>query len=298
MKLKSFLLTTILATASVIGSAHANLLISYNSNSFGLFSDTGSLLTSYSTALVNPQSVALDNSGNVYVAEYGTPGSFNGNVKMYNLATGAFVRNILSAGYSPTGLAFNPANAGEIIVVGQYSGANSQLGRWNTNATGSFVATNSALGAGYTGAFSDGTSIFLGNHAGGGIIQSFDATTTGGGGVVKNLATPNGITGFGGERYYATNNGEIWSQSSGTPLATGLGTLFGITNDGTNLIAANYTGGTVTKYTTSGTAIAGSSFNLTNPAYVAFTPVPEPSTWAFYILVATCFVLLRRRRAV
>ncbi len=153
MKIKSFLLTALAASALAVGSASANVIVSYNANSLSLFSDTGTKILDYSTSLVNPQQVVTDNSGHVYVAEYGTPGSYNGNAKMYDIASGAFVRNVIAGAYGFTGLAFNPANPGEIIAMGQYSAGASQLGRWNTSATGSNVAADSALGVPYAGIY-------------------------------------------------------------------------------------------------------------------------------------------------
>ena len=153
MKIKSFLLTALAASALAVGSAQANVIVSYGSN-LSMFSNTGTLLKTYSTTLVDPRGVTTDSSGHVYVAEYGTTGSYNGNVKMYDIASGAFIRDILPSNlYAPTGVAFNPANPGQIILMGQYSAVANQLGIWNTNATNSVVASHSGLGAPYAGLY-------------------------------------------------------------------------------------------------------------------------------------------------
>lgn len=299
MKLKSILLTAVACSAFAVGSAQANLLISYGGNSLGLFSDTGTLITTYSTTLANPQQVVTDNSGHVYVADFG--GSFNGNIKMYNIATGAFVRNVLAGGYNFTGVAFNPANPGEIIATGAYNGANGQVIRATTNTTGNFVAF-STVGVPYSHLAYSASSDLIYAAAAGSVIQSFLPTTLAyqtnvhtiaGGGLV-------GITTIGSDIYNTGANAGLWSTfKNGLPLANTSNVvnqnLFGLTNDGTNLWSADFGAGGVAKYNAS-TGSLLSSFALSAPVGIAFTAVPEPSTYALLGLGLLAVAMARRRR--
>jgi len=299
MKLKSLLLTAVACSAFAIGSAQANLLISYNNNSLGLFSETGTLITTYSTTLANPQQVVTDNSGHVYVAEFG--GAFNGNIKMYNIATGAFVRNVLAGSYGFTGVAFNPANPGEIIATGAYDGVNGQVIRATTDQTGNFVAF-STVGVPYSQLAYSASSDLIYAGAASSVIQSFLPTTLAyqanvhtiaGGGLV-------GITTIGSDIYNTGAHAGLWSTfKNGIALADTSNVvnqnLFGLTNDGTNLWSADFGAGGVAKYNASTGALM-SSFALSAPVGIAFTAIPEPSTAGLLALSGLALAAFRRRR--
>ena len=258
----------------------ASVIVSYGGSSLGLFSDTGTLLTSYSTTLVNPQYVVTDNSGHVYVSEWGT-GAYNGSVKMFDIASGAFIRNVITTSYNFTGLAFNPANPGEIIVMGQYSAAYSQLGRWNTSASDSNVGGNSALAPGYFGLYYNPTisggaaeGIYIA-HPGVGILQQFNSSTMDFVANLSGISNPNDITGVGTDLFIARADGKISKYSGGvfTDICDTLSNNYGISNDGTDLWVAQY-GGQVAEYDTAGELL--SYFPLTNPAGIAYTPIFQP----------------------
>jgi hypothetical protein len=304
IKPSKLLLTSLAAAALAVGSAQANVIVSYAGSKLGLFSDTGTLLTTYSTTLVNPQAVVTDSTGHVYVAEYGTPGAYNGNVKMYDIATGAFIRNVVAGSYGFTGLAFNPANAGEIIVMGQYNAGNSQLGRWDTSTTGSNVAANSALGAPYAGLYynptiSGGAPEGIYAAAPAGVVQQYDSTSLAWGSPTIpdiGVSGPNGITGIGTDLFFASNGGLITKDSGGvlTTIVTSPGdNYYGITTDGTDLWVAQYSSGYAGRYSTSGTLTG--YFALTNPAGIAYTTIPEPSAYGM-VMVAGAALLTRRKR--
>ena len=305
-----FLIAALAATAFLASPAQANLIVSHGTNSLSLFTDSGTKILDYSTTLANPQAVTTDNSGHVYVAEYGTPGSYDGNVKMYDIASGAFIRDILPSNlYAPTGLAFNPANPGQIILIGQYSAVANQLGIWNTNATNSVVASHSGLGAPYAGLYynptiSGGAAEGIYAAAPAGAVQYYKSSTLNWGPneipAIPDIGIggPNGITGLGTDLFFASNGGVVTKDSGGvlTTIVTGIpgDAFFGITNDGTDLWVAQYSSGYAGRYSTSG-ALTG-YFALTNPAGIAYTTIPEPSAYGMALVAGTALLTRRKRR--
>lgn len=261
-----FLIAALAATAFLASPAQANLIVSHGTNSLSLFTDSGTKILDYSTTLANPQAVTTDNSGHVYVAEWGT-GAYNGNVKMYDIASGEFIRDILPPNlYAPTGVAFNPAHPDEIIVIGEYGAGVSQLGRWFTSATGVPAAANS-VGAPYAGLYYNPTipggapeGIYA--AAPGGAVQQYNSSTLNWGSLADPQipdiypSAPNGITGIGNDLYFSSNTGIITKYSGGvlTPLNINPGGdyYYGITTDGTDLWVAQYGTGFAARYDTSG----------------------------------------------
>ena len=307
MKPSRLLLTSLAAAALAMGPASAYVIVSYNANSLSLFSDTGTKILDYSTSLVNPQQVVTDNSGHVYVAEYGTPGSYNGNVKMYDIASGAFVRNVIAGSYGFTGLAFNPANPGEIIVMGQYSAGNSQLGRWNTSTTGSNVAAKSDLGVPYAGLYYNPTTtvgIQEGIYAAApaGAVQQYNSSTLewGSPGIPDiGASDPRGITGIGSDLFFSSGTGGVVIKYSGgisTTLSINPGgdSYNGITTDGTDFWLAQTASGFAARYNTSG--VLQSYFPANYAAGIAYTTIPEPSAYGMALVAGTALLTRRKRR--
>ena len=311
MKSSRLFFSSLAAAALSVGSASANVIVSYGGSNLAMFADSGTgnisstPLVTYSTTLSNVQAVVTDNSGHVYVAEYGTPGLYNGNVKMYDIASGAFIRNVITGSYGFTGLAFNPANAGEIIVMGQYSSGASQLGRWNTSTTGSNVTANSALGVPYAGLYYNPTTtvgIQEGIYAAApaGAVQQYNSSTlVWGSPAIPDIgvAGPNGITGIGNDLYFSTNGGVIVKDSGGvlTTLSINPGgdNYYGITNNGTDLWLAQYSTGYAARYNTSG--VLQSYISAPVAVGIAYTTIPEPSAYGM-ALVAGAALLTRRKR--
>ncbi len=290
------LITALAATAFLACPAWANLIVSDNADSLSLFSDTGTKILDYSTSLVNPQQVVTDNSGHVYVAEYGTPGAYDGNVKMYHIASGTFIRDILPPNlYAPTGVAFNPANPDEIIVIAQYSAGASQLGRWFTSATGASAGANSNLGVPYAGIYynptiSGGAPEGIYAAAPAGAVQYYNSSTLNWGPyeipAIPDIGTsaPNGIAGLGTDLFFANNNGDVIKYSGGvqTTIVDNTDGYYGITNDGTNLWVAQYVSGFAGRYDTSGNL--NGFFPLTNPVGIAYTTINfNPSSYPIVV---------------
>ena len=300
LKLTNTILGGFVIAALATSTAQANLLISYNGNSLGLFGDNGSLIQNYATNLVSPRGVTTDSSGNVYVADDLT-------VKMYNIATGAFIRNVVdNAAYLPGGLAFNPSNPGEILHFADYSGANSQLVRWDTSATNVAVVFDTQ-GAGYGGglfytpaiAGVTNAGILASNPNATGVVQGFNPTTLAYVGDARNnLGTAGGITGTASELYYVSSSGGyVQTQTTATNVITGLSNPLGITSNGTDFFVANQGTNQILQYTTSGSFV--NSFAVTNPNMVAYTAVPEPSTFVMLAVVGLFgFITVLRRKQV
>ena len=312
IKLTSLLLTVGLASA--ISSAQANLLIAYNPDGvasnfqLGLFSDTGTLLQTYATGFSNTQRVTVDGSGNGYMADAGT------GIYKYNLTTAAGGVLFNQAGYTPLGLGFNSNRPGEILISGidntpanppDGSGApgsgNDSIARIDST-TGAFLASFRA-GGDYTDIdYDSGTGQLIG-AIGIQLAQTFDPVTLAYGinlpPITGNSQT---TTSLNGVLYYGLTNGQIRTQSDSLIYTLSGGAspnAYDITNDGTNLIAVDYTNGIVSRFTTGGTLI--NSFDVGAAASgVAFTAVPEPSTYAYALMGFSGLALLafRRRRAV
>ncbi len=285
-----YVLLTVCAVALMMPSmVLANVLVSYNGNSLGLFSDSGELIRNYATDMSNPQGVVTDNAGNVYVADWG-----HGQVRMYEMMSGAFVRNVVvNAACRPIGLAFNPANPGEIIVILAYDtgGGNftkSQLARWNTNATNSSVIANNNLGVPYSSAYyfpgiparNWAAGIYV--AAAGIVFQKFSPATlahipSG------DLSAPGAgaITGAAADLYLTGTttglNGYLQRVSDSAVLAQGMTSPTGITNDGTNLWVAQNGNNAVANYDAATGALI-SYFNIPAPmgiAYICAWPVGD-----------------------
>ncbi len=297
----NIVLSAVFATALAIGSAQANVLIAYNpdgaSNNFqlGLFDYSGTLLTTYATGFGNTQRLTVDASGNVYLANAGG-GNGNGIFK-YNLAanTGGLLVN--HADFTPLGLGFNLNNPGEILFAGISANnlATPTIGKIDST-TGAIVAGPLGFGT-YTDADYNPTSSKVIGTIGISIAQEFNPTTMA---YEANLASITGSsqtsTTLGGMIYYGLNNGQIRSQADVLIYDFGIGSnAYDITNDGTNLIAVDYNSGTVTRFTTAGVVL--NTFDVgTTVSGVAYTAVPEPSTWALLGIGMAAVVGLRRRR--
>jgi hypothetical protein len=262
--------------------ASANVIVSYNGNSLGLFTDNGTKILDYATDLVNPQGVVTDNDGYVYVADWG-----RGEVRKYDITTGEFVRHVVSnPACRPTGLAFNPSNPGEIIVVADYdSGTKTQLARWNTNATNSYAVANNNLGVPYGSAYyfpgiaARGWTAGIYLAAAGSVFQKFDPTgldimggdvSVGGAGAITSTSTDLFLTG-----YTTANNtyGYIQRLSDSALIASGIQLApKGITNDGTNLWATLYNESLIAHYDAVSGALLG-SFGVGEPVGIAYTSI-------------------------
>ena len=262
------ILSAMAATAIAMSSSKAGILATYNNGtSLGLFTDGGVKIRDYSTTLTDAKAVATDNSGNVYVGD-------GGSIKMYNIATGAFVRDIVAgAGYTSTeALAFNPAKPGEIISISPYSGSNGQMVRWDTSATNVADPGYITVGVGYTGAACYPDGALYATTGAAGVVEAFWSDTFGYLGVAKSgLGTAGGVASIPGtDLYYVSSSlNKVQTQITGLDIITGLDDPRGITGIGTGIFVANFGTDQILNYDTSGNLI--SEFSITDPIALAYT---------------------------
>lgn len=286
------------AALMVSSMASAVLLISYDGSKLGLFTDAGALIKNYATDLGNPQGVAVDSFGNAYVADLD-----NKRVRMYNSA-GTYVRDVMdntySGGSSPTGLAMRAD--GQLIVMADIGATEAQFTTFNTAATNDWETYNNhgTFGAGYRGCYyaasqdrfyattGDWVQYFAGSN-----LQTWEGNVCQLGSTAAGLAMD-----ATGNVYAASAGGYIGKWDGGIILypefiSTGLSFPLGVVVNGANLYVANSVGGNVQTYNLSGTL--QSSFNISNPAYMAYTTIiPEPA--ALSLLGLGVVGLLRRKR--
>lgn len=296
MKTNPFLivLSALATVLFAVGSAQAGVLATYNNGTaLGLFSDSGTKILDYSTTLTGAKAVATDNSGNVYVGD-------GGSIKKYDIATGAFVRDIVTAvgaGYIATeALAFNPAKPGEIISISPYNGSNGQMVRWNTSLTNIADPGYITVGVGYTGAACYPDGALYASTGAAGVVEGFWSDTFGYLGVVKSgLGTVSGVASIPGtDLYYLSSSlNYVRTQISDLNIITGLNDPRGIAGADTSLFVANFGTDQILNYDTSGNLLG--SFSITDPLALAYTSVPEPSTFALGILGITALALAGRR---
>jgi hypothetical protein len=256
--------------------SRADIYLTYGNNSLGLFTDAGVLVRNVATNLSNPQGVAVDGSGNVFVADYG-----NKCVRMYDIS-GNFVRDVVSTNYSggstPSGLAVR-AN-GQLIVTLNLGNdpAHDQFVTFNTAATDDWSTYNhyGTFGAGYRGGyFSTSQNRFYASLDG--WVQYFDGLSLAYAGNAFPLGGASGITMDGSGNLYAVSYGGYITKWDGVNaqnyafIKTGLNFPLGITyNSAANdLSVANYTGGNVQSYDLNGGLLG--SFNVDHPAWLAHT---------------------------
>ena len=303
MKMKSILLTALAASALAVGSAQASLLISAGSK-LSLYTDTGILIKHYSETLSNAQGVAVDPSGNAYVSDLG-----NGTIKMFD-PSGNFVRDVMTSLYgggttpSPFALAWNPTAEGLAATVSNVTTTgNTRMVNFDVSTSNTIIGAGQSLGGNYEGLTYASNGYLYATVANVSQFFSANGPTFAGtyysltGGALKGIAIK---TSTDNKFFVDFNGGQVISSQSGTiisNLTSPLGVaLTGDTVGTDTLFVANWGAGTVGQYSLTGTQI-GSSFSVPGAAYLAYTAVPEPATWALLALGLTVVVTLGRRRS-
>ena len=296
MKMKSRLFTTLAASAFAVGSAQAAILVSSGSWN-RLYSDTGTVLQSYTEADANYQGNTVDLAGNVYFADFGF------GIKKYNGTTGAFIGNttdnsFYGAAYPLFGIT---AKTGTNLMASYNLGANAHFVGLNTSATDTQVSISSAYGPSYEGLnYSQEVGVLYATTSnGGGLLQYFDATGNYMNGVAVGTA-PKGVVrdDFNDMHYIADFGGSVWrwdGVNAPSVFISGLSNAYGVTAEGDGDIwVSDWGTGDLKRYNSSGTL--QSSFNVgTGITYITYTTIPEPG--AALLGGMGLLALLRRRRA-
>jgi hypothetical protein len=296
MKMKSRLFTVLAASAFAAGSAQAAILVSSGSWN-RLYSDTGTMLVSYTETDANYQGNTVDLAGNVYFADYGF------GIKKYNGTTGAFIGNttdntFYGAGWPLFGIT---AKTGTDLMASYNLGANAHFVGLNTSATNTQVSISPAYGPSYEGLnYSQEVGVLYATTSnGGGLLQYFNATGNFIGGVAVGTA-PKGVVrdDFNDMHYIADFGGTVWrwdGVAAPSVFISGLTNAYGVTAVGDGDIwVSDYGTGDLKRYNSSGTL--EDSFNVgSGITYITYTTIPEPG--AALLGGMGLLALLRRRRA-
>ena len=294
--MKSLLFTTLAASAFAVGSAQAAILVSSGSWN-RLYSDTGTMLKSYTETDANYQGNTVDLAGNVYFADYGF------GIKKYNGTTGAFIGNttdnsFYGAGWPLFGIT---AKTGTDLMASYNLGANAHFVGLNTSATNTQVSISPAYGPSYEGLnYSQEVGVLYATTSnGGGLLQYFDATGNYMNGVAVGTA-PKGVVrdDFNDMHYIADFGGTVWrwnGVNAPSVFISGLTNAYGVTAVGDGDIwVSDFGTGNLNRYNSSG--LLQSSFNVgANATYITYTTIPEPG--AALLGGMGLLALLRRRRA-
>ena len=294
--MKSRLFTTLAASAFAVGSAQAAILVSSGSWN-RLYSDTGTMLKSYTETDANYQGNTVDLAGNVYFADYGF------GIKKYNGTTGAFIGNttdnsFYGAGWPLFGIT---AKTGTDLMASYNLGANAHFVGLNTSATNTQVSISPAYGPSYEGLnYSQEVGVLYATTSnGGGLLQYFDATGNYISGVAVGTA-PKGVVrdDFNDMQYIADFGGSVWKWNGVTApsvFISGLSNAYGVTAEGDGDIwVSDFGTGNLNRYNSSG--VLQSSFNVgAGVTYITYTTIPEPG--AALLGGMGLLALLRRRRA-
>jgi autotransporter-associated beta strand protein len=281
MKMKSFL-TALAVSALVVGSAQANILVSSGSWN-RLYSDTGTMLVSYTETYAPYNGNAVDSAGNVYFANY----SYG--IKKYNGATGAFISNVTDNGFFGAAWpVYGIASKSTGDLIASYTlGANHHFVHLNTDLSNTTPSYSPAFGPPYEGiAYNPvGDKFYATTPNGGGLIQTFNGTT--GANVAGSVAAgvaPKGIAvnAAGDKIYFADNNAgqiRLWDGVSGTTsLFANLSGAYGVTvAPNGDVWATSHAGQTLNRYNSAGTLLNTVALGAgANPTFITYTSILEP----------------------
>ena len=297
MKMKSRLFTVLAASAFAVGSAQAAILVSSGSWN-RLYSDTGTMLVSYTEADANYQGNTVDLAGNVYFANVGF------GIKKYNGTTGAFIGNttdntFFGAAWPVYGISSKGTATPSGDLIASYTlGTNAHFTYLNTGTTNS-ASLSPAYGPTYEGInWSKEVGLMYATNSAG-VLQVFDGagnylTGVGVGSAPKGVVRDD----FNDMQYIADFGGSVWrwdGVNAPSVFISGLTNAYGVTAEGDGDIwVSDYGTGDLKRYNSSGTL--QSSFNVgTGVTYITYTTIPEPR--AALLGGMGLLALLRRRRA-
>lgn len=266
----------------------------------------GDFVASGSGGLVNPQGLAFDSDGNLYVMSVDI-GNLFGSIKKYDGVSGAFIQNF-NVGYDfKFGGDLTWRNG--LLYAAEYSGtaATNGIHRFDTN--GNHVDLFAATIGGSDGHIfgSDGYFYAVANGPSSGVIKKFNATT---GAYVSESASVNGLLldlreGSNGNFFVSRwNPGGIFQIDSATGANLGQfatispntqGQLIG--QDG-SLLVGNYQGNSILRYDANTGVLLG-TFNqgggLIRPQNFIFGPDPVPEPASLVIIGTGLLAILKKK---
>ncbi|MGD0059768.1 MAG: NHL repeat-containing protein [Verrucomicrobiia bacterium] len=270
-------------------------LSTFNANTIDRFDSNGNdtVFATASSGLNYPTGLALDNSGNLYVANSG--GSVQGTPTIEEFTPSGTESVFASAGLSfPTALAFD--GSGNLFVA---NSGNNTVVEIAPNGTGSVFATAISglyYPAGLT--FDPEGDLYVAN--GNNTILKFGTNGEVSVFATNGLDNPGGLAWFDGSLYVVNGVNEIEkfnpSGQGSTFISTNLMNLaidLAFDSSG-NLYVANHGDSDVLKFTPDGVGSVFAS-GLANAVGIAIEDVPEPST---LLLVSLALPLLFLTRAV
>jgi sugar lactone lactonase YvrE len=273
------------------------------------FDSNGNVVNAnYVSGLSNPEGLGFDESGNLYTANYGSPNIVQvgpgGSPVNSSFATFAGPQHwaggmaIDSSGdiyvsnqgsfsvskFSPTGNLLTTIGAGSLlspqgVAIGPngnlyvVSGGNDRISEFSPNGTIinlDFIPLSGIVGSPTGLAFDANGNIYVAEEQAQGYVAEFSPS-----GTLINASFATGLDEPIGMAFNAS--GDLYVVNSQVPRN---GVPF-----------------TVSEFNTSGDLINTLSGGLDNPTYIAIEPVPEPSTWALFLLGAVGFTALHYRRA-
>ncbi|MEO6847808.1 MAG: PEP-CTERM sorting domain-containing protein [Chthoniobacterales bacterium] len=319
MKNSSKLPTLMTALALMLGviatdNLHAQIYVTNAPGGAGAGSITkydinGGGSSSFGTALTLPYDLALDASGNLYVAANGDNKVFKYNSSGASLgpSSGAWIN---SPGAAPFGIATSGSNlyigVSNINEVDQYSAvtANTFNSVWLNNNHGG--GTSGTVGYPDGLAIDTAGNVYVANYTLGTIGKWTPGSSTYNGSFITGIGTSNvgGITlDATGNIYVSFLNGSIHKYDSsglnGSVFATGMNHPYQLATDGTYLYSANSGSNSVGRYLLSNGSIGTNTFitGLSNPIGIAVVmPVPEPSSVALVCIGGVAFASWRARK--
>ena len=285
------------------------LYVTLNNNTIVAYDTTGtngtaiaaSMTTFATTDLNNPQGLAVDSSGNIYVANPG-----DNTINKFN-STGSYVSSITTNISLPQGLAVDSKDNLYAANYGNGPSNNHTISKFDyagvyVDSLDTAAYLNSPIGialdpAGNIYAANFGNySISKFNSAG--VYQpigSIDSTY---------LNSPQGlaadslgnifVANYGDSTIRKYNDSSVYLYNITTNLSGPLGLAFDTLG---NLYAANWGNNTISKFDSSGTFLTSWSTGA-SPAFLAFQPVsvPEPSTYALATIATGVMAYLAHRR--
>ncbi len=241
----------------------------------------GTVTVFASSGLDDPEGLAFDSSGNLYVANYG-----NSTIMKFSASGGVLSSNgtVFASGgemYGPVGLAFD--GSGNLYVA---NNENDTIEKFNSSGGGGPFAntwTEGPEGLAIDSAGNVYVAIPYASNYGNNTIEVFNPL--GVDGAVADWAYPYGLAFDSKGNLYvdSSNDGNILNLSKGTRVASGLDFPIGLAFDsGGNLYVANSGNGTIDEFNTNGVETVFAS-GLSSPQFIAIQ-VPEPATWALLVL--------------